>query len=58
MLLIFLLQQANIDDKIKNAPDNGYLIGVWIGYILPFAVLAGVAYFMYNRAKKRENDQL
>lgn len=58
MLLISLLQQANIDDKIKNAPDNGYLIGVWIGYILPFAVLAGVAYFMYNRAKKRENDQL
>lgn len=57
MLLISLIQQANIDDKIKNAPDNGYLIGVWIGYILPFAVLVGVAYLMYSRAKKRANDQ-
>ena len=39
LLLITLLQQTNIDEKIKNAPDNGYMIGVWIGYILPFVVL-------------------
>lgn len=56
MKLILFLQQVTIDDKIKNAPDNGYLIGVWIGYILPFAVLVGVAYLLYNRAKKRGND--
>ena len=56
MSLILLFQQVNIDEKIKNAPDDGYLIGVWIGYILPFVVLAGVAYFLYNRAKKRQND--
>jgi hypothetical protein len=56
MKLILLLQQTNINEKIKNAPDNGYLIGVWIGYILPFIVLVGVAYLMYTRAKKREND--
>ncbi|WP_264519844.1 hypothetical protein [Flavobacterium sp. N1994] len=56
MKLILLLQQANINEKIKNAPDNGYLIGVWIGYILPFIVLVGLAYLMYTRAKKREND--
>jgi len=56
MTLISLIQQANIDEKIKNAPDNGYLIGIWIGYILPFVVLVGVAYLMYNRAKKRQND--
>lgn len=57
MSLILLFQQVNIDEKIKSAPDDGYLIGVWIGYILPFVVLAGVAYFLYNRAKKRQNDQ-
>jgi hypothetical protein len=56
MTLISLIQQVNIDEKIKNAPDNGYLIGIWIGYILPFVVLVGVAYLMYSRAKKRQND--
>jgi formate/nitrite transporter FocA (FNT family) len=57
MLLISLLQQVNIDEKIKNAPDNGYLIGVWIGNILPFVVLVGLAWWMYIRAKKRQNDE-
>lgn len=33
MKFISLIQQVNIDDKIKNAPDNGYLIGAWIGYV-------------------------
>lgn len=56
MTLISLIQQANIDEKIKNSPDNGYLIGIWIGYVLPFVVLVGVAYLMYSRAKKRQND--
>lgn len=56
MLIISLLQQVNIDEKIKNAPDNGYMIGVWIGYILPFAVLAGLAWLMYRRAKKRQDE--
>lgn len=56
LFLISLLQQTNIDEKIKNAPDNGYMIGVWIGYILPFAVLAGLAWLMYRRAKKRQDE--
>ncbi len=55
MKFISLIQQVNIDDKIKNAPDNGYLIGVWIGYILPFVVLIGLAYYMYYRAKNRKD---
>jgi len=55
MKFISLLQQVNIDDKIKNAPDNGYLIGVWIGYVLPFVVLIGLAYYMYYRAKNRKD---
>jgi hypothetical protein len=57
MTLISLIQQVNIDEKIKQAPDSGYLIGVWIGYILPFAVLVGLAWLLYHRAKKRQNDQ-
>ncbi|MGL2962435.1 hypothetical protein ACSVH2_01295 [Flavobacterium sp. RSB2_4_14] len=57
MTLISLIQQVNIDEKIKQAPDSGYVIGVWIGYILPFAVLAGLAWLLYYRAKKRQNDQ-
>jgi hypothetical protein len=56
MSLISLIQQVNIDEKIKEAPDNGYLVGVWIGFILPFVVLVGLAWLMYHRAKKRQND--
>ena len=54
-LLISL--QVNVEEKIKNAPDNAYLIGVWIGYILPFAVLVGLAYWMYSKAKNRKLDE-
>lgn len=57
MTLVLLLQQVTIDEKIKNAPDNGYLIGVWIGYILAFIVLVGLAWLMYHRAKKRQNNE-
>ena len=57
MHLISLFQQTNIDEKIQNAPDNGYLIGVWIGNILPFVVLVGLAWWMYIRAKKRQNKK-
>lgn len=56
MFLISLFQQTNIDEKIQNAPDNGYLIGVWIGNILPFVVLVGLAWWMYIRAKKKQNN--
>ncbi len=49
--------QVNVEEKIKNAPDNAYLIGVWIGYILPFAVLVGLAYWMYSKAKKRKFEE-
>jgi hypothetical protein len=44
MFLISLFQQANIDEKIKNAPDNGYLMVV-------------LGWWMYIRAKKRQNDE-
>lgn len=57
MELITLIQQTDVNEKIKNAPDSGYLIGVWIGNILPFTLIVGIAYWMYYRAKKSQNEQ-
>lgn len=53
-LLILLLQTINIEEKIKNAPDQGYEIGVVIGTYLPFVILIGLAYLTYHFAKKRK----
>ena len=53
-LLILLQQQINIEEKIKNAPNNGYEIGVLIGSYLPFVLLVALASWMYIRAKKRD----
>ncbi|MFA5296747.1 MAG: hypothetical protein WC389_00905 [Lutibacter sp.] len=57
MLLNFIvfLQQINIEEKIKNAPDKGYEIGVMIGTYLPFILLVILAYFMYHKAKNRKD---
>lgn len=54
--LLLLLQQTNIDQKLKNAPDSNYQIGVLIGTFIPFIVLVAIAYWMYYRAKKREKN--
>lgn len=52
---IGLFQQVNIEEKMKNAPDSGYEIGVVIGTYLPFAVLVLLAYLVYYRAKNRKD---
>lgn len=52
-LFILLLQQVNIDEKIKNAPNSGYQIGVLIGSYLPFVILVALACWIYVSAKKR-----
>ncbi len=52
---IMLLQQVNVQEKIKNAPDKGYEIGVVIGTYLPFVVLVLLAYFVYYKAKNRKD---
>ena len=44
-----------IEEKLKNAPDDGYQIGVVIGTYLPFVVLVGIAYFVYYKAKNRKD---
>ncbi|WP_321539815.1 hypothetical protein [Flavobacterium piscinae] len=50
-----LVQAVDIEDKLKNAPDDSYQIGLIIGSFIPFVVLVGIAYWMYYAAKKREN---
>ncbi|WP_290868664.1 hypothetical protein [Flavobacterium sp.] len=52
MNLVLPLLQVNVEEKLKNAPDSSYQIGVLIGSFLPFVLLVGVAYWMYYRAKK------
>lgn len=57
MLAIFiaLLQQVDIEEKMKSAPDSGYEIGVVIGTYLPFVFLVAIAYFVYYKAKNRKD---
>ena len=49
----FTIQQPAIEEKLKNAPDSAYQIGVIIGSLLPFVVLIGLAYFLYYYFKKK-----
>lgn len=48
------LQPTAIEEKIANAPDESYQIGLAIGSYLPFVVLIIIAYIMYYRAKKNK----
>ena len=54
--LIIFLQQVNVEQKLKEAPDSQYQIGVLIGSFVPFIVLAVIAYTLYYRAKKKEQN--
>ena len=56
-VLLFLLQQPDIEKKIQEAPDKGYEIGVVIGTYLPFIVLVGIAYGIYYYQKKRRGQE-
>jgi hypothetical protein len=55
--LFLLLQQTNIEEKLKNSPDSGYQIGVLIGSFLPLVLLVGLASWMYYRAKKADRNE-
>jgi len=52
-----LLQQVDIDQKLEEAPDASYSIGVFIGTMLPFVILVLLAYavFRYNKNKLNDN---
>lgn len=54
--LILFLQQVSVTQKLKEAPDSQYQIGVLIGSFVPFIVLVGIAYALYYRAKKKEQN--
>lgn len=56
MKVLTLVQQVNIEEKLKNATDNSYQIGIIIGSFIPFVVLIGLAYWMYTSAKKRDKE--
>ncbi len=53
-IILFLLQ-VDIEEKMKDAPDKGYEIGVVIGTYLPFVILVVIAYFMFSRFKNRKD---
>ena len=53
VFLTTLFQQVDIEEKIKNAPDNDYEIGVFIGSMIPFVILVILAYALYRYNKKR-----
>ncbi len=53
--LLILFTQVDIKEKIENAPDSSYEIGVFIGTYLPFALLVVLAYLIYYRMKNRKD---
>lgn len=55
--IISILQEVNIDEKLKNAPDSSYGIGVFIGTFLPFLILVILAYIIYRYNKNRIKDE-
>ena len=52
---MILEKLGDIAEKMKDAPDKGYEIGVVIGTYLPFVALVGIAYFVYHKAKNRKD---
>ena len=56
-LLISILQEVNIEEKLENAPDDNYGIGVFIGSMLPFVILVIIAYVIYRYNKNRLKDE-
>ena len=56
MKILTLVQRVNIEEKLKNATDSNYQIGIVVGSFIPFVVLLALAYWMYTSAKKRDKD--
>lgn len=53
---LLVLLQADIEQKIKDAPDNSYEIGVTIGAYLPVIVLVAFVYAIYYVKKKNKES--
>lgn len=55
---IFLgIQQGTeqIKEKIDNAPDGDYEIGIVLGTYLPFVAFIIIAYIIYFKARNRKD---
>ncbi|NRD22284.1 hypothetical protein HNV10_03465 [Winogradskyella litoriviva] len=57
-LFITILQDVKIEEKLKNAPDDYYGIGVFIGSLLPFVILVALAYLIYRYNKNRYKEDI
>jgi len=55
LISLFLLLQVDIEEKMRNAPNSGYEIGVTIGTYLPFIILVVIAYLIYYKTKNRKD---
>lgn len=55
--MFLLFQDIDIEEKLKNAPDSSYEIGVFIGSMLPFIILVIIAYAIFRYNKKRINKE-
>ncbi|WP_199757239.1 hypothetical protein [Formosa maritima] len=55
--IISLLQEVDINEKIKEAPNDSYEIGVFIGSMLPFVTLVIIAYLLFRYNKNRKNNE-
>lgn len=55
--LLSIAQEIDINEKIKNAPDSSYEIGVFIGTLLPFVTLVAIAYFIFRYNKNKSNNE-
>ncbi|SFN48330.1 hypothetical protein SAMN04487989_101748 [Bizionia echini] len=53
--LISVLQEVNIEEKVKNAPNSDYGIGIFIGSFIPFLILVIIAYAIYRYHKNNSN---
>ena len=54
--IISLIQEIDINEKIKEAPNDSYEIGVFIGTLLPFVTLVIIAYLLFRYNKNRKNN--
>jgi len=53
--LLTILLQVDIEEKMQNAPDKSYEIGVVIGTYLPFVILVVIAYLIFYKFKNRKD---
>lgn len=56
MNLFLILQNNSIEEKVKNAPNSSYEIGLTIGAYLPLILLILFAYYMYYKAKNKNKE--